>query len=209
MTGKKTGGQAQPGSARPEGDPPARGYMSATTLAGDLTRLEMGMIRANEALASWAVEAHKQLGDEQLDWQETAVLHCVRLRGENPTLAELLVFLHRHDLAALQYCLRKLERHGLIRRSRGASGREIAFSMTEKGRALTDSFVDIRQELLVELCSQVRGMHETITAAAGALERLIGIYDQATQSVLNRRIMSSGGTGPPRRTPRTPRARQS
>ncbi len=196
----------EPGMAegsRADGSGSSRGYMSGTTLAGTLTRLEMGVIRANEALAGWAVEAHKQLGDEQLDWQETAVLHCVRLRGENPTLAELLVFLHRHDLAALQYCLRKLERHGLIRRSRGASGREIAFSMTEKGRALTDSFVDIRQELLVELCSHVRGMHETIAAAAGALERLIGIYDQATQSVLNRRITESGGASPPRRPRRT------
>jgi predicted MarR family transcription regulator len=152
----------------------------------------MGVMRAHEALASWAVEAHKHLGDQPLDWQEAAVLHCVRLRGENPTLAELLLFLHRHDLAALQYCLRKLERYGLIRRSCGASRREIAYSITEKGRELTDAYVEFRHELLVGLCSQVVGMEQTMTDAAGALERLIGMYDQAQQSVLNRRLTHDG-----------------
>ena len=169
--------------------PGSRGHMSGDTLAATLTRLELGMMRASEALASWAVEAHNQLGpDNQLNWQEASVLHCVRLRGENPTLAELLLFLHRHDLAALQYCLRKLEKFGLIRRSRGASRREISFSITEKGRALTDAYVAVRQDLLVSLCREVVDMEETMTQAAGALERLIGIYDQATQSVLNHRL---------------------
>lgn len=176
-----------------------RAYMSGTPLAATLTRLEMGLMRAHEGLASWAVEAHKHLGADQLNWQEASVLHCVRLRGENPTLAELLLFLHRHDLAALQYCLRKLERYGLIQRSRGASRREIAFSITDKGRTLTDAYVGMRQELLVELCSQVHDMQQTMAAAAGALERLIGIYDQATQSVLNRHITSSSGPDSSRR----------
>jgi predicted MarR family transcription regulator len=162
--------------------------MSATSLAAALTRLELGVMRAHEALGSWAVEAHKHLVDEPFDWQEVAVLHCVRLRGENPTLAELLLFLHRHDLAALQYCLRRLERYGLIHRSRAASRREISYAITDKGRELTDAYVRFRQELLVELLSEVVGMEQTMAEAAGALERLIGMYDQAQQLVLNRRL---------------------
>lgn len=163
-------------------------YMSDDGLAAALTRLELGVIRAHEALAGWAVEAHKHLGPATLSWQEASVLHCVRLRGEQPTLTELLIFLHRHDLSALQYCLRKLERQGLVRRSRGASRREITFSITDEGRRLTDAYVAFRHEELVGLCRQIREMEEIMTIAAGALERLIGVYDQATQSVYNQRI---------------------
>jgi predicted MarR family transcription regulator len=171
-----------------EPGPSSVAYMSDDSLTGTLTRLELGFMRASEALASWAVEAHKHLGVESLSWQEVSVLHCVRLRGEHPTLAELLLFLHRHDLSALQYCLRKLERHGLVRRSRGVSKREIAFSITDEGRRITDAYVAYRRDVLVGLCRQIKEMEESMAVAASVLERLIGVYDQATQTVYNDRI---------------------
>jgi hypothetical protein len=65
--------------------------MSATSLAAARTRMEMGVMRAHVVLGSWAVEAHKHLVDEPSDWQDVAVRHGVRLRGESPTLAELLL----------------------------------------------------------------------------------------------------------------------
>jgi predicted MarR family transcription regulator len=168
-------------------------YMSRDAISAALTRLELGVVRAHEALASWGTELHKHVSGEQLSWQETAVLHCVRMRGSNPTLAEMLLFLHRHDLAALQYCLKKLENHGFIRRSRGASRREIAFSITEKGREVTDAYARARQEILVELCRQVLDLQPTLIHAAQALERMVGIYDQATQSIFNHRLTTPRG----------------
>lgn len=180
--GAPTVQQGAPRAAR------ANGHMAGDPLAAALTRLELGVVRAQEALASWGIELHKQVAAEQLSWHELSVLHCIRLRGEGATLAELLVFLHRHDLASLQYCLRKLEGHGLIRRSRGASRREICFSLTEKGRQVTDAYADMRQSVLVALCRELLDMPRILTEAAGALERMIAIYDQATQTILNQRL---------------------
>ena len=163
-------------------------YLSADEMTAAVTRLELGVMRAQEAMASWGVELHKHVGGGQLSWGEAALLHSVRLRGASPTLAELLTFLHRKDLAALQYSLRKLEKHGLVKRTKGPSRREVGFAITEAGRKLTDEYARVRREVFVTLCEEIVDMQSSLVGASAVLERVIGIYDQATQSILNQRL---------------------
>lgn len=163
-------------------------YLSEDEMTAAITRLELGVMRAQEAMAGWGVELHKHVGGGQLSWGEVALLHSVRLRGTNPTLAELLTFLHRRDLAALQYSLRKLENHGLLTRTKGPSRREVGFAITEAGRKLTDEYARVRREVFVTLCEEIVDMQSSLVGASAVLERVIGIYDQATQSILNQRL---------------------
>jgi predicted MarR family transcription regulator len=164
-------------------------YMSADALSASLTRMEMGLMRLYEAFSSWALELQKFVSGEQMSFQEVALLHCVRLRGGSTTLAEMMIFLHRHDLAAINYSLRKLAQHGLITRAKGPYRREIAYAITDAGRRVTETYGRVRQQVLVRLCQEVVGINASTNEASAAMERMIGIYDQATQSILNQNLI--------------------
>jgi predicted MarR family transcription regulator len=171
-------------------------YMSFDALAASLTRFEMGIMRLYEAFSSWALELQKYVSGYQLSFQECALLHCVRLRGGSTTLAEMMMFLHRHDLAAINYSLRKLEQHGLIKRMKGPFRREVAYAITDSGRAITDAYGRMRHQVLVKLCREVLGMQASTADAAAVMERMIGIYDQASQSILNQSLISTASMLP-------------
>ncbi len=176
--------------------PPAAGavavetaHLAADSRAAALTRLELALMRSYEALSGSALEIHKQIGGPPLSWQDVALLHSVRLRGGAPTLTDMLVFLHRHDLAALQYSFRKLETLGLVRKVRGPSRRERAYAITEQGMELTKQHSRMRMEVTVALCADIVDIDRSLHLAASLLERLIGMYDQATATILNGRVL--------------------
>lgn len=171
-------------------------HMQVDPLAASLTRMELGLMRLYEAFSSWALELQKYASGYQLSFPETAILHCVRLRGGTTTLAEMMIFMHRHDLAAINYSLRRLEQHGVIRRVRGPYRREVAYALTDTGRAITDTYGRLRQQVLVQLCREVVGMQAATNDAAAAMERMTGIYDQATQAVLNQSLIATGSMLP-------------
>lgn len=168
-------------------------HMSADALSAALVRLELGLMRIHEAFSSWALELQKHSSGYQMSFQEVALLHCVRLRGGTTTIAEMLIFLHRHDLAAVTYSLRKLEQAGLIERKRGPYRREVAYAITEHGREVTDLYSKFRQRVLVERFREIPGIQQTANEVAAVIERMIGIYDQATQSIMNQPLIAEAG----------------
>jgi predicted MarR family transcription regulator len=171
-------------------------YMSHDALAASLTRFELGLMRLYEAFGSWALELQKCVSGEQMSFQEVSLLHCVRLRGGTTTLAEMMIFLHRHDIAAINYSLRKLEAQKLIVRERGSRRREVAYALTNLGRTVTDSYGQMRMQVLVRLCHEVHGMQAATNEAAAVMERLIGIYDQASQQILNQSLIQTASELP-------------
>jgi predicted MarR family transcription regulator len=164
-------------------------YLSPNATAATLTRLELALMRSAASFTRWVPELHKFATGEQLTFQDAAIMHCIRLRGGSTTLAEMLIFLHRHDLAAVQYSLRKLEKAGLVRRAKGPQRREIYYFITDKGRQQTVDYAAMRAKLLIRLCEEVVGFESSMAIAAAALERLTGIYDQATQDALNEHLL--------------------
>jgi predicted MarR family transcription regulator len=178
----------------PQQAEPMRNQQVACHLATDfcatsLTRLELAVMRIQEAYSNWVTELHKHAGGPPLSFQDVALLHCVRLRGGTPSLGEMLIFQHRHDLSSLQYGFKKLESVGCLRRVRGANRRETCYAMTEFGLKITDRYAELRSRMLVQLCADVVGLDDAMGQAAEVLERIIGKYDQATQSVLNDHIL--------------------
>ncbi|QMW23078.1 winged helix DNA-binding protein [Sandaracinobacteroides saxicola] len=165
--------------------------MTADHSAAALTRAELAMIRAVEAFGRWCVFLHKSVSGTPLGATDVWLLHSIRMRGEAQNLSELLLFLNRNDVSTLQYSLRKIEQSGLIERITGNSKREAGYRLTDKGRAATDAYARVRQELLVALIGDVNGLSPALEEGAAALERLTGLYDQSTQTVLNRKILGS------------------
>lgn len=167
----------------------AQAHFAEDEKAAALARLEMGLMRATEAFTNWVVELHRRSAGFPLSFQDIALLHSVCLRGGTPSLSEMLLFMHRHDLAALQYSFRKLERHGYVKRVRGASRREVAYEITALGKEITDAYSALRHAVLSPVLGSIREFTDQIHDAAAVLERMIGLYDQAVQALLNEHLM--------------------
>ncbi|MFQ3595319.1 MAG: winged helix DNA-binding protein [Sphingomonadaceae bacterium] len=190
MATQEKGVAAEPVDTRAGPSPDALHYMTDSREAAALTRSELAMIRAVEAFSRWCYFLHKSVSDAPLSATDVWLLHSIRMRDNAQNLSELLLFLNKNEVSTLQYSLRKIEQCGLIERVTGNSRREAGYRLTAKGKAATDSYAQLRQHVLVELVGDVNGLADALDAAAGALERLTGLYDQSTQTVLNRKILS-------------------
>lgn len=165
-------------------------YMTDCSVSATLTRTELAMIRAVEAFNRWAFFLHKSVSGITLGAEDVRLLHSIRMRGGAQNLSELLLFLNRTDVSTIQYSLRKIEQCGFIERVTGNSRREAGYRLTETGMKATEDYAKIRSELLIQLIGDVNGLEPALDSAAGALERLTSLYDQSTQSVLNRKILN-------------------
>jgi predicted MarR family transcription regulator len=166
-------------------------YMTTHPSGAALTRIELAMIRAIEAFSRWCLFLHSSVSDEHLAAQDVWLLHSIRMRGGAQNLSELLLFLNRNDVSTIQYSLRKIAESGLIERVVGNSRREAGYRLTDKGMAATQAYAELREELLVTLVSDASGIDESLGDAAAVLERMTGLYDQATQAVLNQKILGN------------------
>lgn len=164
-------------------------YMTGSEHAAALTRTELALIRALEAFSRWCVFLHKGVSNGTLSAHDVWLLHSIRMRGDVQNLSELLLFLNRNDVSTLQYSLRKLEQHGLVERVTGSSRREAGYRLTTAGVTATDDYADVREELLVRLVAEIDNFGPALENAASAVERLTGLYDQSTQTILNRKIL--------------------
>lgn len=166
-------------------------YMTSDGGAAALTRVELSMIRGLEAFSRWTSFLHQSASTARLSAHDVWLLHAIRMRGGAQNLSELLLFLNRNDVSTVQYSLRKIEQCGLIERIVGNSKREAGYRLTASGMEATESYAELREEILVALIAEMPDYGSSLVSAAAVLERLTGLYDQATQSVLNRKILGS------------------
>lgn len=164
-------------------------YMTPDAESAALTRTELAMIRAMEAFGRWSFFVNKAVSSSALSHGDVFLLHSIRMRGGAQNLSELLLFLNRNDVSTIQYSLRKLEQHGLVERVVGNSKREAGYTLTRAGFDSTEAYSQVRDDVLVGLIAEINNFVPALEAAAAALERLTGLYDQSTQTVLNRRIL--------------------
>lgn len=165
-------------------------YMTGCDASATLTRAELAMIRALQAFGRWCFFLHKSVSGVTLGPEDVWLLHSIRMRGGAQNLSELLLFLNRTDVSTIQYSLRKIEQSGLIERVTGNSRREAGYRLTEAGERATEEYARIRGELLIGLIADVNGLVSALDGAAGAMERLTSLYDQSTQTMLNRKILN-------------------
>lgn len=167
-------------------------YMSHSDLATELTRAELAIMRSIEAFSRWCTVLHKTVANAHLSYRDIALLHAIRMCGNAQNLSELLMFLNRNDVSTLQYSLKKLEKEDLVKRVTGSSKREAGYLLTEHGLKATEQYAQIRDEILVDLLGEFRDFGPRLETAASVIERLTGAYDQATQSVMNRKLRGKG-----------------
>jgi predicted MarR family transcription regulator len=93
------------------------------------------------------------------------------------SIKDLARLANREDIPNMQYSLRKLIGAGLVvREGSGRSG--ISYSVTDKGREVTDRYAEIRGALLVDAVQSVPSFPQRLEEATRTLELLTGIYEQ-------------------------------
>lgn len=145
----------------------------------DLTELEFALMRVGEALSRWESECFAASSGILAGGSEIALLHVIRLHERAKPLKELARLTNRDDVPNLQYALRKLNKLGLIRQAGGRSN--AVYSVTDRGRQITDRYAQIRAELLIEFTRSVTGANERFRQATQTLNLLTGIYEQAAR----------------------------
>lgn len=152
-----------------------------------LTELEYALMRTTESFLRWQAECLAESGaGVAASGPENALLHVIRMNDRPKSVKELARLTNREDVPNIQYGLRKLAKAGLIERE-GASRTGVVYSVTDKGREVTDRYAEVRRALLIRLLDRLEDADGAFAEAAETLDLLRGLYDRAALSAATRR----------------------
>lgn len=168
------------------GDVDRRWHLAGDPLEVRLTELEYALMRSFESFGRWQAECLALSAGIQASGPENALLHVVRMKDRPKSVKELARLTNREDIPNIQYGLRKLMKAGLVERE-GASRTGVVYSVTEKGREVTDRYARARRELLVALVARLDDPERGFGEAAQVLDLLSGLYDRAALTAATHR----------------------
>lgn len=163
-----------------------RWHLGDTPLEQRLAELEYALMRTTESFSRWQAECLASSGPVQASGPENALLHVIRMNDRPKSVKELARLTNREDVPNIQYGLRKLAKEGLIQRE-GAPRTGVSYTVTEKGREVTDRYAEVRRALLVSLLERLEDAEHSFEEAARTLDLLCGIYDRASLTATTRR----------------------
>lgn len=158
-----------------------RWHLARTPHEVNVTELEFAVMRVAEAFARWQSECFAASSGFTATGSENALLHVVRLHERAKPLKELARLTNRDDVPNLQYALRKLVKLGLVKQTGGRSN--AVYTVTDKGREVTDRYAALRAQLLIEVTQVVNGIDDRLLQATQTLNILSGIYEQGARVV--------------------------
>lgn len=154
-------------------------HLAGTTHEVALTELEYAGMRMIEAFYRWMSQAMASMGGGDLDAQEFTILHVIRMQERPKSLSTIARLLNRDDTPNVQYSLRKLASKELIEKARDSSRKTFNYSVTPRGRRLTDVYATVRAQVLVPLTSSIQNADHKLDNAAEFLRIMTGLYDEA------------------------------
>jgi predicted MarR family transcription regulator len=159
----------------------ARTWHLATDWDDDLaTSFEFALMQVYEAYERWVVQGQRLVGDSELNYNETVVMHIVRMQERAKDAATIAKLVNRDDLPNVLYNLRKLVSIGLISKVR--NGAATYFEITERGRIETDRYAELRRDLLVQSMHEIAQFRDKLKTATDLMHSLTGCYDTATRA---------------------------
>ncbi len=148
-----------------------RWHLAQTAIEVDATELEFSLMRTFESFGRLAGGVPARRDRPPASGPENAMLHVIRMNDRPKSVKDLARLTNRDDIPNIQYSLRKLIGAGLVVRS--GSGRSgVTYSVTEKGREVTDRYAEIRRALLIAAIEAVPGFETRLAEARRTLELL-------------------------------------
>lgn len=154
-------------------------HLAKTDFEYRVTSFEWSLARLNEAFARFVTELGTVTITGELKFGEHMILHAIRMQDRAKGGATIARLLNRDDLQNVQYSLRKLESHALIRKTAG--GAQATYEITDKGRACTDQYRDARAELLIRRVEQIQNGPEQLEALTRLMSMMTGAYEEAAR----------------------------
>lgn len=145
-----------------------------------LSEVECALTMANHAFQRWMVRCMTAAGAPGLSPLEVLIVHLVNHRERPKTLADICLVLNVEDTHLVNYAVKKLESHGLVRT--GRKNKEKTVAITEPGTALCARYGEIREALVVRPARQLTHEPDELSRMAGILRALSGAYDQAARA---------------------------
>ncbi len=171
-------------------------HLSRTRPEATLCDFEFALHHVIEAFRRWSESVHALVGDTPLPLQDVSVLQLLRMRDRPKTTAEVARALNREDLANVVYSLRKLERLELAQRLPDLPQRQTTYAVTERGRAVTDAYADLRRRVLLKSLEGMPDLQAQMDAATRLLTLMTGQYDYgARRAEMYRPAATTTGNG--------------
>ena len=145
-----------------------------------LSEFEYGMIIAHHAFSRWMVRCINAAGYSDFSALDVLVLHNVNHRNRQKRLIDICFVLHVEDQHTVNYSLKKLVKGGLVDREK--HGKEIFYFTTDAGKKACSKYRDIREKCLTSAYRSLDTAGPDISAAAGLLRLMSGLYDQASRA---------------------------
>lgn len=163
-----------------------RWHLSSDDTEVATTELEFALMRTFESFGRWQAECLAGASDVTLSGPENALLHVIRMNDRAKSVKDMARLTNRDDIPNIQYSLRKMVSLDLVTKL-GTSRSGVTYEATEKGRAVTDSYADLRRQLLLAEVNDIPEFAARLQEAARTLNILMGIYDSASRVVATHR----------------------
>ena len=157
-----------------------RWHLARTPVEVDVAEIEYALMRTNQAFERWQTECLASVIDFAASGEENAMLHIIRMNDRPKTIKDLARLANREDIPNMQYSLRKLIGAGLVVRE-GSGRAGVTYSVTDRGREVTDRYAEVRGSLLVEAIESVPDFTHKLEEATRTLDLLTGIYEQVAR----------------------------
>ncbi|NKR45918.1 winged helix DNA-binding protein [Rhodococcus hoagii] len=161
--------------------PGRRWHLSENAYEEALTAFEFAILQVEGGFQRFAVQSIRVAADLDLAFNEIVALHVVRMQERSKDTATIAQLTNRDDLPNLQYNLRKLVSLGLLERSK--SGTSSVFTVTEKGREITDRYAQLRRQTLVSNLEELSDIVTKMHHAVRSMQVLTGLYEAASREL--------------------------
>ncbi|WP_277370251.1 MULTISPECIES: helix-turn-helix domain-containing protein [Rhodococcus] len=158
-----------------------RWHLAENAYEDALTSFEFAILQAEGGFQRFAIQAIRAATDLDLAFNEIVALHVVRMQERSKDTATIAQLTNREDLPNLQYNLRKLVSLGLLERRK--AGTSSVFTVTEKGRAVTDRYAQLRRETLVSNLEELSDITTKMRHASRSMQVLTGLYEAASREL--------------------------
>lgn len=127
-------------------------HLGKTELEIKVSEFEFLLWRLVYSFFKWQEDCQGCISNDDLSADEITLVHLVGMRDKPKTIYEMTRLINRDDMHNIQYSIKKLLKIGLLRKSKKAVKKAIAYELTEKGTKFAEAYGDMRRSLLIKLC---------------------------------------------------------
>lgn len=148
--------------------------------AANLSELEAALTTLHQAFSRWTVQCMTAAGHKDFSHLDVLILHHIRHRNREKTLAQIADTLNIRDLHTVNYAIKKLVKLDLVTGNK--VGKEMFYATTGMGNQACDDYAAIRNDCLLKLLHATQMDFAQLSTTANVLSGLTGQYGQASRA---------------------------